>query len=46
MTKIETLWLAKTMKLLLESGQTEGAIEILGDIITALELESEGKKGE
>lgn len=42
--RIETLWLAKTMKSLLDAEKIEETKTILSDIIK--ELESEGKKKE
>jgi len=42
MKEAELLWIAKTTKALLEKGETETVIEILGDVI----YEAETKKGE
>jgi len=42
MQKTKILWIAKTTKALLEKGETETVIEILGDVI----YEAETKKNE
>jgi len=42
MQKTEILWIAKTTKALLEKGETDAVIQILGDVI----YETESKKSD